>query len=419
MKKKCLNILLFSLLSVCSYAQTEGYKFYSQLDSVKESGFYNIELTPELAAHLKTDYSDVRIVNDSNKWVPHQLRIPDAERSIDNPNRVMNIIRKSNSNSNSELIVLNNDSAISTLKLILRNTAVERYCSLTGSDDLQNWFIINDSVLLKPEAREEEQSFMEINFPSSNYKYFKVSINNNGKYPLNIFEVHCPSNVNDLKRLLNIPEFNPLKNPPASIIQKDSSKISFVKITQLKAYHFNKIRIKVSGVKYFYRKADLYVPDSNSNSFANPGKLNKSFTISNNSNLEFYVPSTNAKEYYLLIYNEDNLPLKVDSVETWNSLHVLTAYLEKGDSYKLILDNPLAVVPTYDLERLSTTFYDSLKSINTGPIIAYKTNTAIPSFAKTNKWLLWSAIIVVLIILLFFTQKMIKEVDKRKQHDNI
>ncbi len=214
MKKKCLNLLLFSLLSVCCYAQTEGYKFYSQLDSVKESGFYNIELTPELTAHLKTDYSDIRIVNDSNKWVPHQLRIPDADRCIMATNSIMKIIKNDHSNSNSEIIVLNKDSAISKLKLILRNTAVERYCTLTGSDDLQNWFIINDSVLLKPEAGEELKSSIEINFPSSSYKYFKVSINNKGKDPLNIFEVQCPSTMNDyFKKLMKLPELDPFKNP--------------------------------------------------------------------------------------------------------------------------------------------------------------------------------------------------------------
>ena len=38
---------------------------------------------------------------------------------------------------------------------------------------------------------------------------------------------------------------------------------------------------------------------------------------------------------------------------------------------------------------------------------------------KNNKWILWGAIIAVLFILLLFTQKMVKEVNKRKEHDSI
>src|SRR5882762_4819983 len=83
MRKKWSSIFLFYMITVCCNAQTAGYKFYSQLDSVKTSGFYNIELTPELNAHLKTDYGDLRIVNDSGKWVPHQLWFPSNKISAD------------------------------------------------------------------------------------------------------------------------------------------------------------------------------------------------------------------------------------------------------------------------------------------------------------------------------------------------
>ena len=416
MKKKCLNIFLFSIISFCSFAQTDGYKFYSQLDSVKESGFYNIELTPELTAHLKTDYSDIRIVNSNNKWVAHKIRIPADERSIDALNMSLKIISKINSIDYSELIVENN-SAISNLNFTLKNTMAERYCTLTGSDDLQKWFIINDSILIKPEITENKlESSFEINFPSSNYKYFKIHINNKGKDPLNIHEAF--SSRSDTK-IMGVLYFDPVKNPPSLIIQKDSNKISYIKVTQQEASHFNKIRINVSGGKYFYRKVDMYIPDSNNNSSTSLGRLYQSFDISNNSNLEFHIPLTNAKQYYLLVYNEDNLPVKVDSVETWNSLHMLTAYLEKGNSYKLILDNPSAVAPVYDLEKLSTGNYDSLTTLQMGALIAFKTNTIITPSTKTNNWMLWSAIIAALLILLFFTQKMIREVDKRKQHDNL
>src|SRR5205809_666274 len=80
MRKKWSSIFVFSMIAICCNAQIAGYKFYTQLDSVKTSGFYNIELTPELNGHLKTDYSDLRIVNDSGKWVPHVLHFAEDQQ---------------------------------------------------------------------------------------------------------------------------------------------------------------------------------------------------------------------------------------------------------------------------------------------------------------------------------------------------
>lgn len=76
MRKKTINILLLLLISTCTHAQTQGYKYSATLDTVSTAGFYNIALSPMLTAHLKTDLSDIRVINEEGKWVPHVVRIP-------------------------------------------------------------------------------------------------------------------------------------------------------------------------------------------------------------------------------------------------------------------------------------------------------------------------------------------------------
>ncbi|MDB5280573.1 MAG: hypothetical protein JWR61_5528, partial [Ferruginibacter sp.] len=73
MKPKWISVFFFNLLCLCCSAQTAGYKYFSLLDTVKQSSFYNIVFTPEISARVKTDYSDIRIVNKEGKWVPHLL----------------------------------------------------------------------------------------------------------------------------------------------------------------------------------------------------------------------------------------------------------------------------------------------------------------------------------------------------------
>jgi hypothetical protein len=416
MKKRWSSILLFCLINICCAAQTAGYKFYSVLDSIKTSGFYNIEITPALSARLKTDYSDLRIVNDSGKWVPHVLHFPEREISNNVVAMDLRFTKTENTNVNTTLIIENRKEIISNLGLIIKNTAAERFCSLSGSDDQKNWFVINDSILVNPvpDERTTTNTF-RINFPSSSYKFFKIIIYNSNKNP---FDIKGVVQFTTAAAIVH-PQYKLIENPEALILQKDSGKISYIKITQQQPFHFDNISVKISGSKYFYRNVDLYIPNSGNHSFSNPGQLLQSFTISNNSTLQFKIPQSNAAIFYLLIHNEDNLPLTVNAIKTSNSYSFVTSYLEKGNRYKLILDNASAISPNYDLTRLSPKISDSIPFLTAGKILAVEENNIIAAPAKNNKWILWAAITAALFILLLFTKKMIAEVNKRKQDDSI
>ncbi len=413
MKKKLFNVIACCCLLTCCKAQVAGYKYYSQLDSVKTSGFYTIGLTPELTAHLKTDYSDIRIVNEAGKWVPHILRFPSAETGFFP--LTISILKKETTGSFTELIIKNNFVFLSEFDMLLKNTAASRVAKVSGSDDLAEWFVIEDSVMLNPlNSSDTGMTKYHVEFPACNYKFFKVTIDNKANDPVNI--ISASVNLNLTFQQVN---YDVSQNLACAVQQTDSGKISYLKITQQQAFHFENISLRLSGVKYFYRKVDMFVPAKDNSSFADPGMLYQSFYVSNNSALTFKVPLTNAKVFYLFIHNEDNLPVKVDEVNTSYRTRWLTAYLGKDTPYRLILDNPSAIPASYDLSRLNTAIPDSISFLNFGKIIAFKEIKPADAVAKNKEWLLWLAIIAALFILLFFTRKMIREVDKRKQHDHL
>jgi hypothetical protein len=115
-----------------------------------------------------------------------------------------------------------------------------------------------------------------------------------------------------------------------------------------------------------------------------------------------------------LIRNEDNLPLKVNEVKTASFNHYVITYLEAGDDYKLLMDNQMAVTPNYDIPTLSDKTPDSIPLLQFGKLTAMDENGFDQDADKNNGWILWSSIAAALLILLFFTYKMLKEVDKRK-----
>lgn len=413
MRKKWTSILLFCLVTVYADAQTAGYQFYSPLDSVKTSGFYNIEITPALSACLKTDYSDLRIVNDAGRWVPHVLHFPAGEIINDEFYLDLKYAKIENSKVKTVLIIENEKSTIADIGLEINNTVAKRFCTLSGSDDNKNWFVISDSILVDPEPAETgTASTFFISFPPAKYRFYKIVIQNNNKDPFDIRGIVRPGTAANVPTKL-------FQNPAAVLLQKDSGKISYIKITLQQPYHIDNISLKLNAAKYFSRKVDLYIPEGNAHSFSSPGQWVQSFTISNNSSLQFNMPLSKATVFYLLINNEDNLPLQVADVITAVNYRYVTAYLEKGNNYKLILHNEAAVVPNYDLADINTKITDSIGLLAAGKIVAVNENTITIKPVKNNNRILWAVIIMVLIILLLFTQKMIAEVNKRKQDDSI
>lgn len=413
MKKRLINFLFCILLLNNCFAQTEGYHFYSNFDTVKTSGFYNIVLTPQINAHVKTDYSDVRIINDKNRWVPHIFHVPlnEMSREVVTTNLKFSVAE---SNKLSTIIIIDAAHQLNNINVLIKNTAVQKFGTLSGSNNKQNWFLIRDSILLTPHATEKNtESILNINFPQINYSYLKLVINNRNKDPFSVGEVDTKETSTGF--LYSNFSDSIIKNPAVILMQKDSGKQSFIKIIQTKKFHFTQINIKAEGLKYYNREVDLYVAEDNNSNFLNPGKFIQSFIISNNSTLPFNLPLQNANIFYLIIKNEDNPALKIKEATTGIGYRYITAYLEKNNTYKIILDNIKAVAPNYDITKDYPTIKDTVSLLSIGNIFAYE-NKEVTKNNSTNKktWLIWLTVIVTLIVLLFLTITMLKEVNKKR-----
>lgn len=415
MKKKiCKYFALFMLTAFNADAQTAGFHYRAPIDVVTADGFYNIVLTPQINAHLKTGYSDLRIVNDSGKWVPHLLRYLNGEYKDGNGYSDLKIVKIESNPVATDIIAAGIDAPLVSMAVFLKNTEAERYCTLSGSDDQQKWFVINDSIFIKPGRKKEEYNGSDfiLEFPPSKYSYYKIHIANNGKDPYNILSV---SGLEPERIKPATPYYqSPIENPSPAITQKDSAGISFIKVEQGAAYHFETIVLKLSGIKYFNRNAELYIPSSSSHSFSNPGQLVRSFTVSNNSNLQFPLPVSNAKTFYILIHNDDNLSLKAEEVKTYCNYRVATVYLEKTKQYQLLLDNAVAVSANYDLALKDIPAKDSLPLATIGNIAAIPEPAAATIAKDNSQQLIWLVIGLAALVLGFFTYRLVTDMNKSK-----
>ena len=414
MKKKRINIFLISLLLATNgFSQTKGYRFTATVNTVTDDGFYNILITPEINAHLKTDYTDLRIINSTGKWVPHLLRYPNAEKSSSTVLWDLGIVRNSGNASSTEVVVGPLTQPLSNITFSMRNSRAERFGTLTGSDDSTRWFMISDSVLIRPVLFTPQESRFSFEFRPTTYKFYKLTIDNRGKAPYAMKDAYnlARAERQDSNSLM----WQPILNPPPVFSQRDSAQTSYIKVTQQAKFHVDGIELKVGGAAYYNRQVQLYIDAAGSKTRASSRIILSTFTISNNGSLRFTVPVLNNSVFYLAIFNGDNLPLKVQAVNTYYRKWVATVYLEKTNSYNIIMDNAAAVTPSYDLELADVTKSESLRFAATGSV------TRLPEPAGKNvewyrsKWLLWSLIIASAALLSFFTFRLTKDLGAEKE----
>jgi hypothetical protein len=412
MKKKLYK--LFLLLLFCQLqvvAQTEGFNYEAAIQLVDSSGFYNIVLTPELNAHLKTDYSDLRIVNDSGRWVPHLVR--NLGGGFTDPFIIWDLktIRKENDSKKSVLIVSAKDSVNSNIVLFITNTVAERFCTVSGSNDMTSWFAINDSILIDPERNTNKTEILfDINFPPCSYRFLKIEIINNDKNPINITHAGTRGVISPAARFGG---YSIIENPACTIQQKDSGKISVLKVEQPLACPFEVISLQISGVKYFKRGAYLYVPGSDDHVVNDPKAAESNMALSNNSSLQFRFRKNKAKVFYIYVYNEDNLPLKIEDIKTFISYRVATVYLEKTNHYKLLVDNATAMLPDYDISEKDFQGEKVIPSANIMKIVSLQKPTLIEPKSNSST-LIWLAISLAAIVLAFFTYRLVTDMNKSK-----
>jgi hypothetical protein len=404
-KKHNITLVVALLFFVQVSAQ---FKYGAQLEPVKETGFYSITVTPELGSYLKPDLSDLRIIDEKKQWVPYVINMPFEKRIHDVILFNQKIISKSTIGSKTVIVIENSEETeLSNFLIELKNAAAERIGSLSGSDNNKDWFVILDSFILQVSEEYSKSSYSQlINFPTSAYKYFRLTINNEEKKPLNILKIGssmAPS-------LIGSSEHPFLKNPPAEFLQKDTNQYSLLTIAFDRPFQINKFQVSFTGQAFYKRKAKIFTKINKDIYSTWHSQQHHDIVISSDFFSGYSIPMAKTDSLYILIENGDNPPLKASFLSTEVINRNIIAQLEKGKTYSLLLDDPDAVKPVYDLEL----FKDSI--VNHAPLsikrIEPLPQTKTENKAQTNKQWIWPVILLVLALLSFLTWKLTTDMKK-------
>jgi hypothetical protein len=395
--------MLLSLLVFHLHGKGQTFAYKSPLDTVPQSGFYTISLSLDWLVHLKNDLSDIRIKNEHNETVPFIIKKYPTEQH--------------SSFVNFPILKFDTDSAWSSLELdaidqhgtdhlclIIGNHAVERIASLSGSDDRNHWFIIDEKLPLINRTGQAGDRFMQwLSFPFIRYRYLKLKINNKGTDPLPILKagIYTDTSLNE-----SLPLY---LQPGTTYQQKDSADgRSYVWVHNPHPYPVDRISMVLSGPKFYKRAVSVYKLQNEKGK-----ELIGSGEARSGEDPAVWIIGGKAQDLLVVIENGDNPPLKITTVNTQCRKQELIAYLEKGKKYVLFGGNASVAPPDYDLAQFRDSIPRQTAVLDHGHLSVNKEETISAVTSKKNWWI-WPAIIAMIVVLSMLTYKLTGEMKGAK-----
>ncbi len=395
----CLLVaVLFSSLQI----NAQQFAYATKIDEIKTSGFYKIPILPQVNAKLQLSSFDLRIVNEQNKQIAYIIEQEEAafktQHFIDFP-----ILKKEKQKDKQTHITIANvtKQSINDLLLITANMQAKRFVNISGSNNLNDWYIIKENIELENYFGNNQVTFVQsIGLPMVNYAYFKITVLGEDILPVNIVQagIYTQNYTQGKYAELPIPSFKQIDS---------SNKKSYIQISFTDAYVIDKLMVEVSGPKFFKRNLNVYAGNTINTSYPYTATINATTT-------QLSLAGLKSRDILLQINNDDNEPLKIQSIKAFQLQEYILAYLESGHQYKLLFGDSLAEQPKYDLAAFKDSINKNLPILNIGAIesIEYKSTTSPTS--SSNKYLLWIALFVVVLILLLFSYKMVQEIKRKK-----
>src|SRR5438128_1955913 len=133
---------IFFIVSLLFYITATAQKFTvkANLQPVTATGFYSINIMPELSSLTATDFSDLRVADEQEQFLPYIIQT--KQPSFFTRNYIkLPIIKNELTDSGRSVLVIENpgQEKIAGIALLIRNAAVTRMAAISGSDDMRRW----------------------------------------------------------------------------------------------------------------------------------------------------------------------------------------------------------------------------------------------------------------------------------------
>lgn len=409
MMKLKLRFFTILFLLVCSmlHAQIKSYSHKRTLDAPTDL-WHSVELPNTIYSKLNKDLTDIRIygITKTSDTIeaPYILKI---DKDLSERKAIpFTIINKSKTDKGFYYTFqLDADAVINEITPQFKTSNFDWQIKLEGSQNQSQWFtIIDDYRILSIKNKHTSYKFSTLNFPKAKYKYFRLFVPSAVDPELISapIKIHTKTQV-DLNaysvKKLNIKE-DKIKNTTVVDVELNHSvPINYVKLNITENH------------EYFRNLSVSYLADSIK---TEKGWKYNYYTIHHNtiSSLDstaFNLKGTIAKKLRFKIYNADNAPLTIKTINVKGYKRTLIARFDESATYNLVYGNTSAYQPNYDIVKFKNRIPKNLKPLQLGAEVdIFKTTLKSESPFFTNKYWLWGLMLITILILGVFTLKLLK-----------
>lgn len=413
-KIKLIVFIVVLGLQFNGYSQ-EGFLYKRKINIKKDTlKWSSVEIPDDIYDKVKPDLSDIRIFsfteNDTVE-VPYLLKI---EPNFYFSNRLDGkIINKSSSDSKFyfTIEIYETNRVLNTIDLSFDNENFDWKIDLQGSYNQNEWFtILEDYRILAIKNAETDYRFEKLVFEDSKYKFYRISIETNQEPKLKDFFLYGEiQNEKNLFRTLSIKDFSS-KNDK-------KNKQTIIEFSLKNKLPVHSLKLNVNDEFLYHRPIVIeYLSDSTKTEkgWIKHYKHFSSGIISSKEKTDFVCYTSLkyiVKDFRIIIDNQDNIPLSLNSVDINLLDHrLIFDRLAQTDLY-LYYGNTESYKPLYDIEKYRSFLNETEIKPNTtllDEILISKDETVQKPLFENKLWL-WGMMILMIVILGYFSLKMISK----------
>jgi len=395
--------LLFLLITLFQASgQIDSYKYSRQISGISDS-WHTILINDSILEKVNEKVNDIRIFgiteNKDTIETPYFMEILKPVITTDEVG--FKIINKSHTNDLFYYTFLNRkEHTINQIDLLFDKDNFDLKVKLEGSENKNDWFTITEDYrILSIKNSLTEYQFSKLNFPESNYKYYRLTI---------------PSNENPELTSANLIRHQSLNGKYQSVEIKDwkiiQGKNNTVITSQLKNLtQVCKISLKFLDTVDYYRPITIqYLKDSikTEKGFKYVFTTLKEDKISSLETNSFSFTSCKTNTIRCIIHNNNNQPLSLESINAFRYEYQLTARFSQKATYFLCYGKNIDYNPNYDIVNFKQNIPKEIATLTLGA--EKKINAEKPDSKPlliSKKWL-WLILISIIVLLGWFSIKM-------------
>lgn len=320
--------------------------------AVTTSGYVTLDIPSGLFSYLKSDLSDLRVVNEDGE-VPYVAAVERETRSVSSiPAQMFNL--STIPGDNTSFTVDLGQSGVFHNLVTVRTTSenFRRMVEVQGSDDALSWRMLNSKGQIFDYTVRDispvSVEYLSVPYPEATFRYLLVTIRDNGEAPLKIQGAEVRRDVKlDAREIIYTPSLETKEN------SKDRSTEIMLDLGARGVPH-HKARLEIVDTN-FSRAVAIFESDDK---FDWRG-LGHAYIFSIDTSkfygkqLEFSYPESNKRYLRIAILNRDDRPLSVSRVTLAGVMRRILFRFDPAQKYYLYAGNPDARRAQYDIEAIS------------------------------------------------------------------